>query len=314
MKKSILISLTIVSFIILFVTYIRSAQPLFIYTMVNVNINTQGDAHLIELPNGKVVLIYAGYSSQAVKSLVPLLKRKDIRAIDLFFVSHAHRDHYEGAFNILDAGIEIKRLLVHRPPNLQSICKADCCCQYSSFLKLTQMLPVSDLSVGQKIDLADDVWLRIIDLWKTGDSVTDINDTSVIMKLETAKYSILFTGDLNKKRSERLVGNVDLKANILKLPHHGADSMAVSAFHETVNAEVFFAPSPENLWFSDRASRSRKIAEENNIETFVNGLHGMVTLTGYANYYAIQGDGKSYKSKPNGIVFLPAVQSLLNGK
>ena len=90
--------------------------------------------------------------------------------------------------------------------------------------------------------------------------------------------------------------------------------MAVSAFHETVNAEVFFAPSPENLWLSDRASRSRKIAADNNIEAFVNGLHGTVTLTGYANYYAIQGDGKSYKSKPNGIVFLPAVQSLLKGK
>lgn len=315
MKKlrKILFILLIVTSLSFYAGHKLFAQKLFEYTMVNVNIDTQGDAHLVELPNGVVALIDAGYSSQAEKSLAPLLIRKNIKSIDYLFISHAHRDHYEGAFSILKAGINIKRLMVHRPPGLESICQADCCCVYSSFNELTQILPTVVLTVGQKINLSENVWIKIIDLWKDGDSMTDINDTSVIMKLETSNYSILFAGDLNKRRSKRLVGNQTIKADILKMPHHGVESMAVSEFYETVNADVFLAPCPKNIWLSERANRSRQIADENNIETFVNGIHETVTFMGYSDRYKISGTGKYFESERISSVknILPKIMLLL---
>lgn len=262
-------------------------QKLFEYTMINVNIDAQGDAHLIEIPKGPKILIDAGYQSQAQKSLVPFLKGRDISTIDYFFVSHAHKDHYEGAFEILKSGIKIKHLFTHRPPELESICTSDFSCDYSSYLKLTQMIPTTDVVVGQKINLSKDVQIRIVDLWKSEDSATDINDTSILMKLETNKYSIFFAGDLNARRSKRLVGNADLKANILKLPHHGLEGMAVSAFHKTVGADAFLAPCPVRYWDTDRAKRSRDIADEMSVPIFVNGLHGDVFVTGYKDRYEI---------------------------
>lgn len=295
MRKT-LVLLLVASALALLVVYKLSAQHLFEYTMVDVNINTQGDAHLIEVPNGTVALIDAGYHSQAVKALVPLLKEKKITAIDYFFVSHAHRDHYEGAFDILDANINIKRLLVHRPPNLKSICEADCCCNYDSFFKLTELIPTTNLTVGQRINLSEKVWINISDLWKEGDSMRDINDTSIVMKLETSTCSILFAGDLNKKRSRRLLDNNDIQADILKVPHHGAESLAVTNFLKTVNADVFLVPSPTPLWQSDRSARTRNFATKNGIETFVNGLHGNVVVTGYADRYVVSGAEKRYES------------------
>lgn len=262
-------------------------RKLFEYTMVNVNTDVQGDAHLIEIPDGPTVLIDAGYQLEALKSLIPLLKEKKISVIDYLFVSHAHRDHYEGVFEILKSGIIIKQLFTHRPPELESICTVDCCCEYNSYLKLTQIIPTTDVIVGQNIVLSDSVWIHIVDLWNNNDSITDINDTSILMKLETSNYSIFFAGDLNALRSKRLVENIDVRADILKLPHHGLEGMAISAFHKAVGADVFLAPCPTKYWNTDRSKRSRDVAADIGVPIFVNGLHGDVLVKGYKDRYEI---------------------------
>lgn len=298
--KKILIFLIFIGIFLNFIYHHVFEQKLFEYTMINVNVDTQGDAHLIEIPKGPTILIDAGYQSQAQKSLVPFLKKKNISTIDYFFISHAHRDHYEGAFEILKSGINIRRIFAHRPPELRNICASDCCCHYSSYLELTQLIPTTDVFVGQIIPLSKDVQIRIVDLWNSGDSTTDINDTSILTKLETNNYSIFFAGDLNAIRSKRLVGNVDLRADILKLPHHGLEGMAVSAFHKTVGADVFLAPCPVIYWESDRAKRSRDIAVEMDVPIFVNGLHGDVFVTGYKDRYEIHASNANapfFKSK-----------------
>lgn len=291
--KKLLIILIIIGACFIFIHQYFFEKKLFDYTMINVNVDVQGDAHLIEIPNGPTVLIDAGYQSEAKKSLIPLLKRKKISVIDYFFISHAHRDHYEGAFEILKSGIVIKKLFTHRPPELESICISDCCCEYGSYLKLTKMIPTTDVIVGQNIILSDSVWIRIVDLWNNNDSTADINDTSILMKLETNNYSILFTGDLNARRSKRLVGNTDLRADILKLPHHGLEGMAISEFYKAVGPDVFLAPCPAKYWNTDRAKRSRDIAADIGVPIFVNGLHGDVLVSGYKDKYEIHANATS---------------------
>ena len=64
--------------------------------MINVNTGQlQGDAHLVTI-GGTVVVIDAGYYSEARSSLLPYFRDLGIQKIDHFFVSHPHKDHYEG--------------------------------------------------------------------------------------------------------------------------------------------------------------------------------------------------------------------------
>ena len=70
MKKT-LILLIFMGALLSFIYHHAFEQKLFEYTMINVNIDAQGDAHLIEIPKGPKILIDAGYQSQAQKSLVP---------------------------------------------------------------------------------------------------------------------------------------------------------------------------------------------------------------------------------------------------
>jgi len=94
----------------------HDSSPDLVYTMVNVNhTNLQGDAHVIRVRNGKTILIDAGYLEPAKEKLVPFLQESRINDIDIAFISHPHRDHYEGLVPILDAGIKIKEVYFNIP-------------------------------------------------------------------------------------------------------------------------------------------------------------------------------------------------------
>jgi beta-lactamase superfamily II metal-dependent hydrolase len=67
-----------------------------IYTMIDVcGEPYQGDAHILRFANGLVYAIDAGQGSK----FTTYLKNNNITAIDKFFISHAHKDHYNGIIN-----------------------------------------------------------------------------------------------------------------------------------------------------------------------------------------------------------------------
>ena len=91
-------------------------EPDATWHLVNVNATElQGDANLIQTPNS-VIMIDGGYYGEAEKHVIPYVTALGIKAIDHFFVSHPHRDHYEGLIALLDAGITVSNLhlsLIH---------------------------------------------------------------------------------------------------------------------------------------------------------------------------------------------------------
>ena len=99
--------------------------------MINVNYGRlQGDANLLLIGNTSI-MIDAGYAQEAKTEVLPYLKKLGIKKIDHFFISHPHRDHYEGLAPILDAGIAITNLYYKIPaPEVE-----DCCYDKGHFLK-----------------------------------------------------------------------------------------------------------------------------------------------------------------------------------
>ena len=71
------------------------------WTMVNVNYSPQqGDAHLFQTSKGKNILIDTGHLDPARKVLIPFLQSKGIKKIDIAFITHPHKDHYQGLLAI----------------------------------------------------------------------------------------------------------------------------------------------------------------------------------------------------------------------
>jgi competence protein ComEC len=108
---------------------------------------------------------------------------------------------------------------------------------------------------------------------------TDVNDTSVLLLLSHGRTKALFTGDLNMALGAHLAQEGSrIEADILKVPHHGAESVAPNAFFDRVAPRLALAPCPTTLWSSDRNQRVREHLRGKGVETLVSGLNGDVAV------------------------------------
>ncbi|NEP59975.1 MAG: MBL fold metallo-hydrolase [Symploca sp. SIO2G7] len=270
----------------------QPSEPGLVWTMVNVNTAVQGDAHLIQVKQGKTVLIDAGYPEIAQEQLIPFLQTNQIDHLDLVFVTHAHRDHYGGIEPILQAGINIKEVYFNLPD--KKICDREIPwgCNYEEVLKYHQMLKAHQAKVksaypGQTFNLGNQATIRILyafDGINTPVGTTDINDMSLIIRLDHAQHKYLFTGDLNRAIGDYLAKNSqELAADVLDVPHHGTEGVAPNEFFEQVGAKYALVPSPQGLWCSDRSSRIRNWFQAHDTPVLVNGFSGHIRVEDYGN-------------------------------
>jgi competence protein ComEC len=118
---------------------------------------------------------------------------------------------------------------------------------------------------------------------------TDVNDTSIIVRLSHGATRALFTGDLNNALGAYLArSGFDLSANVLKVPHHGAEGCAPDEFFARVNAKAALVPSPKALWLSPRSKRIRDYFSEHHIPTYISGIHGHVTVIMTAQGFTVE--------------------------
>lgn len=264
-----------------------------IYTMVDVcGEPYQADAHILRFANGLVYVIDAGQGTK----FATYLKNNNITTIDKFIISHAHKDHYNGIMNVIQSGIKINTVFFNVPD--KEVCDAEkpWGCDYEHILETIKFIKNHNISVkklkaGDSFVPQEDAVVRVLTVFDGSNSPigkTDINDTSAIMKLEFGKTSVLFTGDLNLSLSNYLVESSNLlKADIIKVPHHGAEGLASNDFFDAVSPKLALVPSPKDLWLSDRGKRVRDYFSSKSIPTLVSGIEKDVNILLFKNKYEI---------------------------
>lgn len=257
--------------------------------------SAQADANLIQFENGQAVLIDAG---ERTHKLAPRLTARGIRRIDKIFISHPHKDHYNAIPSLLDAQIQIGEVYLNMPP--KSLCDAEIPwgCDMADINKLIGRLKLSGIQV--KSMNAGEVYVQLGDVELSAiyahDGIsppvgpTDINDLSVIMLLRNGNIRALFTGDLNLKYGEYLasLSDINLKAQLMKVPHHGTEGLAPDSFFDWVAPDAAFVPAPASLWLSDRSKRPRDWFKNHNTPVYVTGLTGAVMIDILPTEYKIR--------------------------
>jgi competence protein ComEC len=74
------------------------------------------------------------------------------------------------------------------------------------------------------------------------DAGYDPNDNSLVLRVSHGRRAILFTGDVERHAEEALVASeLDLRADVLKVPHHGSRTSSSEAFLALVRPAVAVA-------------------------------------------------------------------------
>lgn len=264
------------------------------WTMFNVSPRDDvADCHLLELPGGFTVLIDAGKVGDSPGVALAHLKARHVTSLDLVIISHFHIDHYGALTELIDAGIAIKRVALIVPDKASADLEIPWGCDLAHVNSVLESLrahhiPYFTPIIGERLleikttsgsVISLDV-LSVNDGLNTPIGLTDVNGTSIIVRLSDGPTRMLFGGDLNHGMGAYLASSdVDLKADVYKASHHGAEGTVPNEFYDRVGATAVLVSAPKNLWKSARSMRTRNYFFERNIPVYVSGLNGNVTVT-----------------------------------
>jgi competence protein ComEC len=257
-----------------------------------------GDAILIQFQDDTVILIDTGFDGYTRSHLIPLLEDRKINRIDNVVITHAHRNHYGGLVALIESGIQVNNIYFNLPA--RAACDREnwstgCDWEYvATTRRKLESLGVAVRSAGPgHVFHSDPILATRLEVLFAFDGAitpvgaTDINDTSLIMRLDVGKNSILLTGDLNSRLGSWLADQeFDFKATVLKAPHHGIESAAPNKFLRMVDPEIVLVPVSTGHWLSDRGKRMRELFADKPV--FVNGIHGHITLRLTEDDYLVQ--------------------------
>ncbi|MCH5317094.1 MAG: MBL fold metallo-hydrolase [Eubacterium sp.] len=188
----------------------------------------QGDCEFIQLPDGKCMLIDAGVSDSASK-IASKISELGYEKIDYLIATHPHADHIGGMKRIIE-NFEIGDIYM---PKASTNTK--------TFENLLQAIADKGLSIntakaGKVICESDD--LKIEFLAPVSDSYKDLNNYSAVIRLQYGNNVFLFTGDAEALAEGEMLSAYSksaLKADVLKVGHHGSNTASSVAFINTVS-------------------------------------------------------------------------------
>ena len=168
----------------------------------------QADSILIE-QNNEYMLIDAGNNEDG-QLLVKYFKELGISSFKYVFGTHAHEDHIGGLDDI------IKNF------NIDNFYMPEVITTTKTFEDVLDALEVKQVAF-QTPKINDELTFenskfRILSL---SNDDTDLNDTSIVLRLKYGTTSFLLTGDASSNIEKNIL-NKEIQSDVLKLGHHGS--------------------------------------------------------------------------------------------
>ncbi len=200
-----------------------------------------GDSILIKTPYQQKILIDGGIDKTVLDKLGRHLPFWD-REINLVILTHPHTDHLNGLIEVL------KRYKVGQILETKILCPHSNYEEWERIIK-EKNIPIQIAIMNQVTEMGRD--LKLLTLWPAEEALDElnqkekithisINNTSMVNKLIYKDISFLFTGDLEWEGEKALLNKLskeELKANVLKVAHHGGATSSTEDFLKAVQPE-----------------------------------------------------------------------------
>jgi competence protein ComEC len=184
----------------------------------------QGDAMVLRTP-GHAVLVDGG---SRYANVVPMLLDRGVRHLDAVILTHAHPDHCGGLSEVL-ARIDVGELWVS-PRRFQGDCAQRLLAGAAS--TLTPIHLVRDGEARAVGGLA----VRALLASRTFKRAPE-NNSSIVLRVAIGRRTLLLTGDIEREAEAELASR-RVRADVLKVAHHGSRSSTTSAFLDAVAPKI----------------------------------------------------------------------------
>ena len=198
----------------------------------------QGESMFISFPNGKAMLIDGGgfynNSFDTGKMIIrPYLLTRGIKKIDYLVLTHPHPDHMYGLLHLLKE-FEIGEFWLAEGPLIDDIQKNIMdIAQKKGIKKRLLSDDTADMIIGgAKIEILNPT----LGFSEGDDDNSRINNQSIVMRLAYGDIAFMLTGDLEIEGEKKiLLDGRSIKADVIKVPHHGSLTSSSSEFLKEVS-------------------------------------------------------------------------------
>ncbi len=202
----------------------------------------QGDSVVVDLPDGRVMLIdtggrYGPSSDAGRRVLAPLFRQRRRARIDVLVITHPHADHFGGLASLL-AQVEVGEVWdngvaeVEEPDGeLASVLRG-------VRSRGVRVLGPADLCGGPRS--FGSAAVTVLAPCPEASRTWSHNDNSLVLRVVLGRASALLAGDAEAASEELLVAAYggSLRSSFLKVGHHGGDTSTRSEFLAAVAPEV----------------------------------------------------------------------------
>jgi competence protein ComEC len=238
--------------------------------------NLVGDSILIETADGKVVLIDGGFQGTGA---LKYLQSHNIDHIDMVVLSHAHDDHSGGLIDVLNT-IPVD-VLVHNGQEIDSP-------TYQEFKRamINSGVKTRIPKVGEKLRFGK-LYFQVLAPRKINPNT--VNDNSIVLRMEVGKIVFLFTGDAQGLTEQWMMDTGQpLKADILKIGHHGANTSSTPAFILEVLPEIgIYSVGPGNKYGFPEAE-TLETMDAVNIPIYGTDNYGTIVVTSDGKTFTLE--------------------------
>ena len=200
----------------------------------NVSVNNELKVHFIDVGQADSILIQQGSSSMLIdagnngdsETVKNYIANQGITKLDYVIGTHPHEDHL-GGLDYVIKNFEIGKIYM---PKVTSTTK--------TFTDVVDSIKAKGMQITTPVP-GDSFKLGEADckiLAPNSSSYEDLNNYSIVIKVTFGNNSFVFTGDAEAlSENEILNKGYDVKADVLKVAHHGSSSSTSDEFLKKVS-------------------------------------------------------------------------------
>ena len=189
----------------------------------------QGDATIVRLPNGKVMVVDCNIE-KSPENIVEYLKEAGIKKIDYLVITHPHYDHMSGMKEIAE-NFEVDEVWTTRfrrkkESESQESFEKYKKCYIDGLRTLKKNGTQIKIPSAKNAPAVEEGKLKIKVLGPSYSSQgknKDIHEESIALQIKFGKTSMVFTGDTTNKGLDRIKDYYDIKnTTVWHASHHGS--------------------------------------------------------------------------------------------
>lgn len=235
-----------------------------------------GQADSILIRNGNYNMLIDAGNNEDGEKLVNYFKSLGIEEFTYVFATHPHEDHIGGMDDIIN-NFKIDNYYMS---NKLSTTK--------TFMDVLDALDGRNLKYtvpnkGDTLKLGD-ANIKVI---YPGDDKSNINDSSIVLKITYGKNSFLLTGDATSN-VERKIYNEDIKSDVLKVAHHGSSYSSTDVFLDRVKPYYAVISVGKNNIYNHPSNKTLEKLNKRNIKVYRTDLDGTIVFISDGDNLSVQ--------------------------